>query len=826
MAQSATVSITVQDNMNWLSKIFRLPAEQRRPWPFALDKRIVAWYSVYLEQRHIDAPQTFSQWFGLVFLRSEWETKHSSFYPLISALLHHLGMGVLKIQALWAQLMHFAAPQGLDALMPAWVQIPKWLIAVLMIVVCVFAAFVITTPMDWKTQFGFSGGMFAVALILRRYEGRMASLLLIFLSVIASFRYFWWRVNSTLDLDSFTELFFGLGLFAAEIYALLVLLLGYVQTAWPLRRPTAVLSNDRSMWPEVDIYIPTYNESLDVVKPTVFAAQNLDWPANKLKIHILDDGRRSEFRDFAQAAGVNYLTRPDGTHAKAGNLNHALTKTSGEFVAIFDCDHIPVSSFLTTTMGWFLVDAKCALVQTPHHFFSPDPLERNLGTFQRVPNEGRLFYGLIMDGNDLWNASYFCGSCAVLRRKPLEEVGGIAVETVTEDAHTALKMHRRGYNSVYINKIQAAGLATESLAGHIGQRIRWARGMAQIFTVDNPLLGKGLSLFQRLCYSNAMLHFFHGLPRIVFLTSPLAFLFFGMHIFNADAILVAAYVLPHLFHGTTANSQIQSKFRHAYWSEVYESLLAWYVAIPTTLALINPKFGTFNVTDKGGQVESSFFDWRISVPFLALIGLGFGGVVMGLVRLFLWDVDEPATVILNLTWATYNLLILGAAVGVAYESRQVRQSHRVDWKLPITLARKGQAINTGHSVDVSLGGMRAHLQASGLFSVGDVVVVGLPDEAKMADFEARVVASRENEVALQFLNMNMEQQRALIHCTFSRPDAWVEDDKPADKLSSVVSLVGIWRLGLQGYAAFFRRCRDGLASNLKTFVNRRLRVES
>ena len=213
----------------------------------------------------------------------------------------------------------------------------------------------------------------------------------------------------------------------------------------------------------------------------------------------------------------------------------------GEFVAIFDCDHIPTRSFLQVSIGWFLRDPKLAMLQTPHVFFSPDPFEKNLGTFRTTPNEGELFYGLIQDGNDLWNATFFCGSCAVLRRAPLLEVGGIAVETVTEDAHTALKMNRAGYNTAYLAIPQAAGLATESLSGHIGQRIRWARGMAQICRVDNPLFGPGLKLGQRLCYLNAMLHFFYGLPRLIFLTAPLAFLLFDIQIFEASALMITAY---------------------------------------------------------------------------------------------------------------------------------------------------------------------------------------------------------------------------------------------------------------------------------------------
>ncbi|MCV4940014.1 glycosyltransferase, partial [Escherichia coli] len=78
-------------------------------------------------------------------------------------------------------------------------------------------------------------------------------------------------------------------------------------------------------------------------------------------------------------------------------------------------------SFLQMTMGWFLKEKQLAMMQTPHHFFSPDPFERNLGRFRKTPNEGTLFYGLVQDGNDMWDATFFCGSCAVTRRKPLDE---------------------------------------------------------------------------------------------------------------------------------------------------------------------------------------------------------------------------------------------------------------------------------------------------------------------------------------------------------------------------------------------------------------------
>src|SRR5260370_27701980 len=254
------------------------------------------------------------------------------------------------------------------------------------------------------------------------------------------------------------------------------MILGFLQTRRALNNPPLPLDGDPADWPSVYVLVPPCNERLHVVRATVIAAKAMDYPAEKMRVLLLDDGRREEFRNFAKQAGVEYVTRDNNAHAKAGNINRARERLSGQVVPIFDCDHVPARSFLQMTLGWFLRDRDLGLVQTPHHFYSPDPFERNLGQFRRVPNEGELFHRLLQDGNDLWNASFFCGSCAALRRSALDEIGGIAVETVTEDAHTALRMQRNGWNSGYINIPLASVLATRSLARHIGQSMCWALG--------------------------------------------------------------------------------------------------------------------------------------------------------------------------------------------------------------------------------------------------------------------------------------------------------------------------------------------------------------
>lgn len=667
----------------------------------------------------------------------------------------------------------------------------------------------ISIPLSLTWQTVYSLVIFGMSLLLRRYSGTLITLVMIAFSIDISGRYIYWRFAETLGLDNWLDGIVGITLISAEVYALVVLLLGYAQTIWPLKRKPAHLPPDVSLWPTVDLYIPTYNEPLRVVRPSVLAALSIDWPRDKLKIYLLDDGSRDEFREFAASVGIGYLTRPDNAHAKAGNINAALPRTDGEYIAVFDCDHIPARSFLQMTMGWFLRDPKLGMVQTPHHFLSPDPFERNLGTFRRVPNEGELFYGLIQDGNDFWNATFFCGSCAILKRSALDEIGGVAVETVTEDAHTALKMHRLGHTTAYLSIPQAAGLATESLSLHVKQRIRWARGMAQIFRIDNPMLGKGLSLMQRLCYSNAMLHFFYGLPRMIFLLAPLSYLFFEAHIIRASAITIAAYALPHLIITNLTNSRIQGAHRHSFWAEVYEATLAWYILRPTMVALINPKLGKFHVTAKGGIVEKEFFDWKISAPYLIMLALNIAGFCVGIFRLFWWNVFEADTVLLNMIWTVYNLIILGAAVAVATESKQVRSSHRVDFDQPAMIKLGNGRSIACRTVDYSEGGLGLALPAAGLVPLHSEVSVSLFLGDIEYAFPAHVVFARKNELGIKFFELSLQQQIDLVQCTLARADAWLEGHSSHEHDKPLLGLREILFHSVRGY----HRLRKSLGSN-------------
>ena len=642
----------------------------------------------------------------------------------------------------------------------------------------------IVTPLTIESQLLF--GVVAILISTFLMFNYKASRKFIFaaLVIVVSGRYMYWRVTETMGFSSGIETALGWGMFAAEIYFLIILAGSYVQNIYMRERKPIDLPDDRSKWPTIDVYIPTYNEPLDMVEVTVVAAKGIDWPGDKIKVYLLDDGKRKDFEEMANTHGIEYIARKDNKGAKAGNLNNAMKITNGELIAIFDCDHVPTRSFLQTTIGWFIRDKKLGLMQTPHHFYNDDPFEKNLLTGNDSPNEGLLFYGLVQDGNDFWNASFFCGSCAILRRKALEEVGGVATETVTEDAHTSLRMHQKGWNSAYLKMPQASGLATGSLRDHVGQRLRWGRGMVQIFRTENPFIIPSLSFAQRFCYANAMLHFLFPLPRIVLLTAPLAYLFLDVHIIVASPQAVVAYALPHIIVAIMASFYMQSRFRQLFTTEVYETSLAFHLIGPILLTLINPRLGKFNVTNKDSNTNDTYFDWKIVLPQLMIIAILGSSVIYAIADIFSINFTGDAwTSTLNIFWASISILFLTLSVAVALEKRERRANHRINVNLPIVLqANSGHCFNARLS-DMSLGGACVSFSDDSEHSVsqipiGSTVYMSVPYSHSSIIVEGTVLRHEKNDMHLNFANQeNVAQLRNKVRAIFGRADAWADWDQ-------------------------------------------------
>lgn len=223
--------------------------------------------------------------------------------------------------------------------------------------------------------------------------------------------YMVWRYTSSLNWNA---LWFSIPLVLAETYTMIDTLL-FIFMMWrpPRRSPPPAPASANA-----DIFITTYDEPVELVYLTALAATRISWD-NK-KVYILDDGSRPTLQAVAQVLGCGYITRGEEwtgkpRHAKAGNVNNALLQTTGEFVLILDADQIPAASILARTLGYF-EDPKLAFVQTPQYFY-------NLPPGDPFGSDAPLFYGPILQGKDGWNAAFFCGSNAVLRREALLQLG-------------------------------------------------------------------------------------------------------------------------------------------------------------------------------------------------------------------------------------------------------------------------------------------------------------------------------------------------------------------------------------------------------------------
>ena len=516
--------------------------------------------------------------------------------------------------------------------------------------------------------------------------------------------------------------FFGSLLFAAEIYSVSMLVLSFFIVADPIERKDAPLLGAEQDWPSVDVFVPSYNEDLELVGMTLAAAKNLDYPANKLNVYLLDDGgtdqkcndpdptkareamdRRVEMRSFCEELGVTYLTRARNEHAKAGNLNAGMERSNGDLVVVFDADHAPTRDFLTHTIGHFQRDPKLFLVQTPHFFLNPDPVEKNLETFHRMPSENEMFYSVIQKGLDKWNGTFFCGSAAVLRREALQLTNGFSGQSITEDCETALELHTRGWNSVYVDRPMIAGLQPETFASFIGQRSRWCQGMLQILMLKKPMFRKGLSGAQRLAYTSSPLFWLFPLSRLTFMIAPALYVFFDLQIYNASLQEFIAYTMFFLISNVLVQNMVYGTVRWPWISELYEYVQSLYLIKSIASVVINPRAPSFNVTAKGETLDKSHLS-PMGWPYFAMFLFLAATTGWALWRIAYEGTGNELLLIVTL-WSIFNLCIGGVALGVVSERRERRRHYRLNTE------RRGDLVLGENSYpvivdDCSIGGMR------------------------------------------------------------------------------------------------------------------------
>jgi cellulose synthase (UDP-forming) len=401
------------------------------------------------------------------------------------------------------------------------------------------------------------------------------------------------------------------------------------------RRPPAVA---------VDVFIPTYNEPVEIVEPTVAAAMALR--GADVRVALLDDGGRDEMAALARRLGARYIHRPGRDGAKAGNVNYALRHTDAPFVAILDCDHVPNPAFLLACLAEF-DEPHVALVQTPQYYAN----WRRGGIAEASWAQQSLFFGTIAPGRDELGAMFCCGTNVVFRRPALDAVGGFSPDSLTEDFELSIRLHERGWTTKYLPHVLASGLGPEDAGSYVSQQLRWARGcLAAMPTV----LAARLPFRIRMQYLLSAAYWLTGWTLLVYMSFPIVRILTGaqpIDVPNAEQFMV--HWGPYFLAGMTTVA-IAGRGRYSYDAFAVMSASFWIHILATILTVLRRK-GSFAVTPKQG---SSARQIRPVVVPLVACALLVVVAAYGLLR------DQSPATVTNVSFAAVHVLVLASGIRV------------------------------------------------------------------------------------------------------------------------------------------------------------------
>jgi cellulose synthase (UDP-forming) len=690
-------------------------------------------------------------------------------------------------------------------------------------------AYLATLPLTTDTQILISGCMLFALFIcyqfsrhIKKCEGSSILRLVIFLlAALLAFRYLFWRGTQTLPFNfGVISIIAGCLLFLVECFYFLNSTLGYFISIKPKARQAFALPADPALLPHIDIYIPTFDESPDLVGPTLIAATQMRYPRDKLHVYLLDDGgtpqklnnpnqdnaaaqeRSNKLKLIAEQFGATYLTRALNDDAKAGNLNNALQYTSGELLVILDCDHVPAEDFLEQTVGFFLADPKLFLLQTPHNFVNADPVERNLSTYATSPGENELFYGVMQPGMDAWGSTFFCGSAAVLRRSVIDEIGGIASETITEDAETTLNALALGYTTAYFNKPLVSGLQPETFSGFLAQRVRWSQGMLQIFLLKNPWALKGLTLAQRILFTNFSLFWGFSVSRMLLLLVPPLYLIFFIQLLDASVTDVLIFGVPSLLGSMIITQYLFGRVRWPFVSQIYEVIQSFYVSRGIFQVLINPRKPIFQVTPKGEVLQEDFIS-EFAKPFYIVLFFNVVAIGACIYRL-LTDPSNHSALYMVGFWAVFDFFLLLCALGITFERRQRRSEPRSLHDEPVILHIEPDITLTGSTFDASASGVKIAINYPtihyALLKPNTAVILEFPERSMRLACEIHSVVMDDEQRASIGISYNLQstvEERTAIAIAFGSSEQLIKNKNQHHNHRSILgSFVFLFRLAM------------------------------
>lgn len=503
---------------------------------------------------------------------------------------------------------------------------------------------------------------------------------------VLALRYLWWRATETVAPADLTwDCLASWSLLGLEALSIVSSLSSFVIMSRIRHRGDEATAQidwwDAASPPRVAILIATYNEDLGVLERTIIGAKALNHP-NK-EVLVLDDGRRDWLRDYCDTQGVRYVTRDDNVGSKAGNLNNALRVLAQDavppdYIAVLDADFVPHRGFLSRSLALFN-EPKIGLVQTPQHFFNADPVQHNLGLSRSYPDEQRFFFDHLQPARDAWGIAFCCGTSSVMRWQAVRDVGGFPTESITEDFMMTLVLRDGGWDTAYLDEPLTEGLAPEGLKEYVTQRSRWCLGMMQIARSRvGPFARNNLRLRDRWSVIDAVLYWLSTFPfRLAALIYPLLYWYFNITVVNAEVADVIGYFGVYYMWVLLAMNSVARGMVIPVLNDVSQILGAIPIARSAIVGLIQPHGHPFKVTAKGGDRSRIIIQWDLLRPYLILLMLTLGGLLIGIFsdQFAFNDAGQGKSVVLF--WTLYNVLVLSMTL-IAFVELPREERHIAD----------------------------------------------------------------------------------------------------------------------------------------------------
>jgi cellulose synthase (UDP-forming) len=386
---------------------------------------------------------------------------------------------------------------------------------------------------------------------------------------------------------------------------------------------------------------------------------------------------------MASKLDVEYISRNDNEHRKAGNLNNALRQTSGEYILVLDCDFIPLKTLISRTLGFFN-DQEVAIVQTPQQYFTPDFHSRNLGVEALMPSDVDMFYNYQQVIRDNFNAVICVGTSYLARRAALESINGYVTTCIIEDHQTGTRLLTEGWRIVYLNEILSVGETPVNLRDYIDQRLRWLQGNLQILLPASELaiFSSALTVWQKVFY---LIHYasnFLPVGRAFFIFIPLFSLYLGNQLIIAPVDAYISYALPFILLLHTIPSWSSGNHTHQIWSEVYETI----VCVPWTIRLAKILRKPFliygnTVTPKDRKINMKHLDRPLArhlivyiILFLFFYLFRFGAPIL-FPGFQVYPVQSEGQEVM-IIWTIYNFSLVSVALLCCIEKPSRRNSER------------------------------------------------------------------------------------------------------------------------------------------------------